>query len=126
MQTFSYDYSLTGGQSAGTMTWTYNINGGPSQNLTSFSANTTAGFHSSGSISLSAITAANGNNINLVGTFTTFTGGNPQGGTVNFDNFSVTAVPEPITYAMLGFGSILALGSGARYYFGRLRSLRVA
>jgi len=40
-------------------------------------------------------------------------------GAIMFDDISLTAVPEPITYALGGFGLIFVGGSAGRFYLRR-------
>jgi hypothetical protein len=88
---------------------------------------------SSGSPAMIDLTKANGDatgtSFTLVGTLTGRTLGNPDTGAngpgLSFTDFSitaVTAVPEPVNYALAGFGLLFVGGSAGRYYLARRRS----
>jgi hypothetical protein len=51
---------------------------------------------------------------------------NNPGGSAQFDNISITAVPEPINCAMAIFGLAFAGGTAGRFYLGRRRSAAVS
>ncbi len=46
----------------------------------------------------------------------------PKGVNVDFDNFTVTAVPEPVTYALPLFGVVFTAGTAARSFLNRRRA----
>jgi hypothetical protein len=55
----------------------------------------------------------------------TVTGGQNNNGAY-FDNLSLTAVPEPINYAMAVFGLVFVCVGAGRFYLGRRRSAAVS
>jgi hypothetical protein len=97
----NYIYALGGGFGVTTpsITWAYSVNGGGSSVLGS-------GF---GYLSLSGIGPVGaGSTITFTGTLSGADGSTPS---VGFDNFDIESVPEPVNYALAGFGLIFVVGS---------------
>jgi hypothetical protein len=69
--------------------------------------------------------ATTGTTLTLTGTFAAG-GGNGTAGSIGFDDIQVTAVPEPINYALALFGLVFVGGSAGRFYLGRRRSAMVS
>lgn len=91
-----------------TQTWTYAITGGGSGTV--------------GVVTLNNGTMANESltpNVTLTAgqtiTFTdTINGASANNGTLDFGNFSIAAVPEPVTWALIGFGVVLGVSGAAK------------
>ena len=97
--------------------WQFKIGSGTFTSLgsTTFAGDTTWDSHS---FSLSAIgTVASGSTITIEGTLA---GAGNAG--INFDTIAITAVPEPVNYALAGFGILFVGGSIGRFYLARRRS----
>ena len=111
--TYSYNYANSGSVSP-TIVWTLGsfTSSGTENNINNGT--------SSGSIDLTAAGSSNnsGTTFTLTGTQTGVTGVN---GNIDFYNFSITAVPEPVNYALAGFGLIFVGGSAGRFYLARRR-----
>lgn len=122
----SVQYDAFSGQvTALSGTWAYSINGGTFANIGSASG-----------ITIGAAAGANNNTFTLSGvsiaptdsslvfrlTLSGAAGGN--NGTLNFDNLefdALSAVPEPINYALAVFGLVFVGGSAGRFCLGRRR-----
>jgi hypothetical protein len=109
--TYDYGYTIVGSPTpTPVMVWTMTgfTSTGTENNIT-----TTGG---SGNIDLSSAGPFSGT-FTLVGTLS----GTATGDNINFSDFSITTVPEPVNYALAGFG-LLFVGVGAgRFYLGRRR-----
>lgn len=98
-----------------TQTWTYAITGGGSGTVGVVTVNNTTLDNESLSPNM---TLTAGQTI----TFTdTITGASGNNGALDFGNFSIAAVPEPVTWALIGFGLVLGI-SGVRSRMARARS----
>ena len=117
LQNFIVTYASQ--SSAGqTQTWAYSVNGTTFTTLTTLSASTT--FAATGVLTADfSGSTANSVLANAATVFLrdTITAGN--GSDIAFDNFAITAVPEPINYAMAGFGLIFVGGNAGRFYLRR-------
>jgi hypothetical protein len=110
-----------------TITWNYSINGGA---FTAFTAAQTDAVTGTGTVPdwgtvYSDTFAANSGNFSTA-TSLSFRGtyGAATTGGAYFDNFELTAVgvPEPITYALAGFGLVFVGVGARRFYTARRRS----
>jgi hypothetical protein len=130
-----------GGGGSSTLTFTLDNTAGGNVNLASLQYAYSASVNGSATISWSLNTVSAGSQvvfngaktdtINLVGVvpdnsvFTlvgTLTG-TANANNINFSSFSITAVPEPINYALAGFGLIFVGVGAGRFYLGRRRSV---
>jgi hypothetical protein len=115
--TYSYNYDDTGTPGTTTIVWTLGTF------TSSGSENVINDGNSSGSIDLSAAGAnATGTTFTLTGTQTGVPG---VSGNIDFSNFSITAVPEPVNFALAGFGLLFVGGSAGRFYLARRRASNV-
>ena len=87
--------------------WSYTING---------TQNPLGPLDSGSILDLSAITSSSGPDIFITGNF-----GNGNISGVTFSDFTMTSLPEPINYALAGFGLIFVGGSFGRFFLGRRR-----
>jgi hypothetical protein len=86
-----------------TQTWTYATSGGGSGNVGTVTLN-------DGNLTSESLSPSISLNAGQTIVFTDTLGGaiNLIGGTVDFGDISITAVPEPVTWALIGFGVMLA------------------
>ena len=100
-----------------TMDWTYSISGGGGSGTIDSSLSLGTGGWVDQSLSLSGISVPSGETITFIGTISK----DATAGVLDFQNFNITAVPEPINYGLAGFGLIFLGGSAGRFYLGRRR-----
>jgi hypothetical protein len=91
-------------KSPNTINWSYNVTGPGGGSGSGSSAMTDTGIWSSSSFGFSGVTLNSGQTFTLAGTLAG--GGNGNGGFIEFDNFVIAAVPEPVHVAMALFGVI--------------------
>ncbi len=112
LRDFLVSYATAG--NGAPQTWAWSTDG---STYTTLTPTVTAGSSwTTETISFTGVTALNGAaDVYFRDTFA------PKGATVDFDNFMVTAVPEPITCALPLFGVIFTAGTAARSYLNRRR-----
>jgi len=113
LSTFSFDFYLTSGKSPTSINWAI-IAGGTGSIASSPLGTTTGQWVGSGPISLAGIALSSGS-ITIRGTMVDGNNGS-AGGDIQFDNFAITAVPEPTNYALAVFG-VCVVGVGAARRF---------
>lgn len=106
-------------------TWSYSTDGTTysSLGITGGSVNpASGGVWASFSVDFSGVSGLDGASaVYLQDSFTTPSGAGTSGDTVSFDNFAITAVPEPVSCALAGFGLIFVGGTVGRFYLRRRR-----
>ena len=126
LTSLTFDYISTKNDVTGTLSWTYKIGAGGT--VTSLgSVNLSGAAWTPETLNLSSIpTLSNGQQVFFVATLSNVNGlNNGNDSEIAFDNFTVNAVPEPITYALAAFGLIFVGGAAGRFYLGRRRSAAV-
>ena len=113
--TLAFDYDPLGTKPPLAINWTWNISGGGSGSLGSEIITGPAGWNGA-SLSLSGISALSaGQTLTITGSLVGQSGlGNT--GDIGFDNFAITAVPEPVHYSLGVFGLIFAGTGVGRWY----------
>lgn len=114
--TYLTSFSGATGANAFTETWSYSINGGASTSLSTVTLN-------NGNLDNESLnpgtTLTAGQSITFTAVMNGATGNN---GALDFGNFSIAAVPEPVTWALIGFGVVLGVAGvvtrGARLKIG--------
>lgn len=98
---------------AGSIAWAYSINGGGSGSATAIALGSAGAWLTTGQANFATINLTSGQII----TFTASLIGQTvnHGERVSFDNINVV-VPEPVTYALAGFGLIFIVGTAGRFY----------
>jgi hypothetical protein len=130
--TYTLTYAaFSSSATARTVTWTYSINGGA---FTAFTAAQTDSITGTGTVPdwgtvYTDTFAANSGNFSTA-TSLSFRGtyGAATTGGAYFDNIELTAVgvPEPITYALAGFGLVFVGVGARRFYTARRRSAKAS
>ena len=110
--TIQFDYNS---KTAGDATWSYAIIGGGSGSATAIALGS-AGTWNTATATFSPIALSSGQIITFTDTLTGQGTGHSE--SVSFDNI-IVAVPEPINYALAGFGLIFVGGMAGRFYLGR-------
>jgi hypothetical protein len=128
LNNLSFNYDPSGGSTPQTVTWTWTGQSGggvtSSPNMSTVNGwNSTAPVLSFGD---TGITLSGGQQITITGVLGGGTGGNSAGsGNIGFDNFTfsggVSAVPEPVHYALGIFGLVFVGTSAGRWYCGRMK-----
>jgi len=124
LTSLTFDFISTKNSVTGTLSWTYKI--GTGGTVTSLGNVSLSGATwTPESLNLSSIpNLSSGQQVFFVGTLTGVNGGNSGNDSeIGFDNFTVNAVPEPITYALAAFGLIFVGGGAGRFYLGRRRAV---
>jgi hypothetical protein len=102
----TFDYNRTAATSANSIDWTYNINNGSSSDLGITTLTGTS--ENNDTLDLTSIGSVNsGSSINLIGTISGSTSSTSS--SVYFDNFDISAVPEPGTWGAVSGASLLGL-----------------
>ena len=112
--TFDFDQSF-GQKPTQSITWTYS--GAASGNLSTTTISR-ENWQAASSVSLSGIrTFTAGQTINVIGTINDGNTQTSQTGDIGFDNFTITAVPEPINLALAACGlCVVGFGIGRRVH----------
>jgi hypothetical protein len=123
LTSLTFDFISTKNTVTGTLSWTYKI--GTGGTVTSLgSVNLTGTAWTPETLNLSSIPSlSNGQQVFFVATLSNVNGGNSGNDSeIGFDNVTINAVPEPITYALAAFGLIFVGGTAGRFYLARRRS----
>ena len=120
LTTLTFNYDPIGATSATGISWA--VSGGASGTITSSTLTQDTGWATAGTVDLSGLSFTSGS-FTITGTLTGATGNANGSGVIRFDNFAITAVPEPINYALAGFGFLFVGGSAGRFYLARRRSV---